>query len=111
MIVMTVRQVVCITTVFFLIFAITFAEMRHWLPMGRVKATLIFLVGVTIIVSLRMSNMAPPWFAGGKTAFGTAAMLAGMAFLGNNAQERSFAMPLGLGMAITMCVLNVIVHF
>ena len=110
MIRMTEREIVGIAAAFLLVIGVTVAEMRRWLPRGRAKLVLVFLVGVAVIASLRAAGLPPRWFAGGRDALELIAMLTGMAFVSAFGTARTFGPPLLGGMAVALSVLNVLVH-
>lgn len=94
-----------------LVLAFGFAEYRHWLPRGgKFKYVLMFLVGASVIGSLAATGLPPWWFDGGKEAFGMAVTFLLTAFVNLKTEQQSFAVPLFLGMAGTLIVLNVLEH-
>ena len=101
-------QVTFVAAAFVILIAITLAAQFKWLPEGRVKFILVLISGVAVILALRLAQLPPSWFSGSAASFGLALSLSAGAFLGRSADERSFGLPLLLGMGGSLLVLNII---
>ena len=105
---MTGDQIVFLAAAFLILALITVAAQFHWMGEGRLKSVLTFISGVLTIVSLRLAELPPAWFAGTASGFGIALSLTVGSFLGRTAEERSFGFPLLFGMGLTLFVANVV---
>jgi hypothetical protein len=105
---MTTVQVQAIALVFVIIIVITIAAQFHWLRPGRVMTVLVFAAGAAVAVLMRVANIPPWWFAGGKGGFGLATTCLLSAWVTKGVEARAFGVPLLSGMGLTLLVLNVI---
>jgi hypothetical protein len=103
-------QIYGVSGAFIVLAGITVAVTRNWLPLNNARPVIVFVAGVLIILSLRFAGLPPIWFAGGAKGFGMVVFFAATAFVGIGQPDR-FQWPLCLGMALTLLVCNVIVHF
>ena len=91
--------------------AVTLIATKQWLRPGRVSAAVYAAAGCAVILLMYFHEIPPDWFAGGGEGFGIAATLLASAFVLRSRSERAFGLPLLLGMAATLLVLNVAAHF
>lgn len=91
-----------------ILFATAGAVQLGWLGDGRAKMVVVFLAGVSVILSLRLGGLPLWWFSASKGAFGLAASLIVGAFLSSIASERSFQLPLLLGLGLTLLIVNIV---
>ena len=108
---MTEGQVVGFVASLVILFAFAFAEYRRWLPRGgKFKFVLMFFVGAAVIGSLAATGLPPDWFDGSRGAFGLGVLYLLSAFVSLRTSAQSFAVPLFLGIGVTLLVLNVLPH-
>ena len=104
---MTGLQMVTLAAAFVVLLGIGGLAQLGWLPSGKTKTVVVFAAGVVVSVSLAAGGLPPLWFSGSKAAFGFAASLT-VGALAFRPQERSFGVPLLLGMGLTLLVLNIV---
>lgn len=87
---------------------VTLVVQLRWVKDRKFKTGLVFLAGVVVILTLRMGGVPPSWFEGGWEGFGLAGsfVLAGLVTKGG--EERTFGLPLFLGLGLTLLALNVL---
>ena len=101
-------QITFVAATFIIIALATLAAQFHWLPEGRAKSVILFVAGVAAIVALVLADIPPLWFSGSKRGFLMALTFAAMAFVARPGEGRAFGFPLGMGMAATMLIVNVV---
>jgi hypothetical protein len=102
------EQVFFVAVAFVVLAIITVLAQFKWLPKGRAGTILVFLAGVSIILSLRFANLPPDWFSASKSAFALALSLALGAFVTRAGEERAFGFPLLFGIGLTLLVANIV---
>ena len=105
---MTDSQIAFLAATFVILLLITLAAQFRWLGEGRTRTVLVLLSGIAAMLCLRIAELPPSWFSASKTGFLLGLSLTIGAFLGRNAEERSFRFPLLLGMGGTLLVANVV---
>jgi hypothetical protein len=105
---MSVRQIVAFATCMLLIVAIAVAEQFKWLPNGKAKTIVIFLVMAIAMGALWMGGLPPQWFDGSKTGFGLAGMMLISGIVPVNPEERSFRRPFFMGLGLVLLAANVV---
>jgi hypothetical protein len=83
---------------------------KKWLPPGPISVMVYALAGAVPIVMLRIKNIPPDWFSGGRVGFGLGLTMMVSAFLFKSAEERAFGVPFLLSIGATLVVLNVWAH-
>jgi len=101
-------QGVFLAAAFVLVLGIAVLAQWGWLPRGKSKTVIVFVAGVATIVCLRLAELPPSWFDGAKTGFALAFTLMISSILGKTEDERSFGLPLLLGLGLTLFVANVV---
>jgi hypothetical protein len=104
---MTDLQMVTLAVAFVVLLGVAGLAQLGWLPAGKPKTVVVFVAGVAVSLSLAAGGLPPLWFSGSKAAFGFAASLTLGAFTFRQA-ERSFGLPLLLGMGLTLLALNTV---
>lgn len=89
------------------ILGVSVAAQFGWLGEGRAKTVLVFLAGAGAMLVLRIAGVPPDWFSGSATGFGLGLSFTVGAFVGKR-EERSFRMPLLLGLGLTLLTANVL---
>jgi hypothetical protein len=104
---MTWSPVIACAISVFLILGISVAAQFGWLGEGRVKTVVVFLAGAGAMLVLRIAGVPPDWFSGSATGFALGVSFTAGAFVGTGA-ERSFRLPLLLGLGLTLLSANVV---
>ena len=104
----TTDQMVFVAGAFVIIAAITAVVQLRWLRIGRVQRVITFVCGVLAMLCLWASGLPPSWFAASWAAFVLIISLLLWAFVLRGTDERSFGVPLLLGMGLTLLVANVV---
>ena len=99
---------VFVAAAFVIIAAITAVVQFRWLRIGRVQRVITFVCGVLAMLCLWASGLPPSWFAASWAAFVLIISLLLWAFVLRGTDERSFGVPLLLGMGLTLLVANVV---
>jgi len=105
---MTVMQWVCFLATLVIILGVAGLAQLGWLPSGTARTVIVFAAGVAAGLSLRLGGLPPAWFSGTWGAFGIALMITAGACVYRTPEERSFGMPLHLGMGLTLFVANIV---
>jgi hypothetical protein len=101
-------QIVFLAAMFVIIALATVAAHFRWLRSGKVKTAVIFIAGVLAAVCLSLGGIPPKWFDGTGGAFLVALGFLVTGFAARAGEAREFALPLMIGMGLTLLVVNAI---
>jgi hypothetical protein len=105
---MTGLQIGTLTAALVILLGVAGLAQLGWLPRGKGRTAVVFAAGVAVSLSLGIAGLPPLWFSGSKAAFGMAASFTLGAFAFSAGEERSFGLPLLLGMGLTLLLFNIV---
>ncbi|HWW62958.1 MAG TPA: hypothetical protein VN181_16405 [Thermoanaerobaculia bacterium] len=92
------------------LFLASLAAQFNWVRSRLGKRIVYFITGVLCIGCLWVAGLPPKWFDGTKVGFGLGLSFAVGAWVPGPESERSFRLPLFLGIGLTLLVVNVFPH-